>query len=151
MGGPRGDLGKRYFSLKYLKNQKISFRCSLQNIKWGFPKSPRGPPTYIFEKYGISAFTGKKNYPSSYFCSVFTFLWNQTLKSVQNVDSGEQTRRKQYKILCSTSLQYFGVILLIALAYMLYTMTGNLVSLLIGYFHAWLRHVTTILPVVILS
>ena len=31
------------------------------------PQVPRGPPNYIFEKYGMSAFTGKKIIPLAIF------------------------------------------------------------------------------------
>ena len=47
-------------------------------------------------------------------------------------------------------LTIFGVTLTV-LAYMLYTMTGNPVSLLIGSTHALLRHLTMILPVATLN
>ena len=33
---------------------------SSQKVKYRFPKSPRGPPSVRSEKYGVSAFTGKK-------------------------------------------------------------------------------------------
>ncbi len=33
LGGPRGDLGMRYFRLKYLENQKNSFQRSVRKLK----------------------------------------------------------------------------------------------------------------------
>ena len=67
LGGPRGDLGKRYFTLKLLIFWKFSLWYLSQISKYSLPKSPRGPPNVRPEKYGISAFTGKKNHKKNLF------------------------------------------------------------------------------------
>ena len=58
--GPRGDLGKRYFTLKLLIFWKFSLWHLSQISKYSLPKSPRGHPNVRPELYGFSVFTGKK-------------------------------------------------------------------------------------------
>ena len=53
-------LGKRYFTLKLLIFRKFLLWHLSQILKYSLHKSPRGPPNFRSEKYGISAFTGKK-------------------------------------------------------------------------------------------
>ena len=53
-------MGKRYSTLNYMESYKSSFFPTHCKLTQTSTKSPDGPPSYIIEKYGISAFTGKK-------------------------------------------------------------------------------------------
>jgi len=70
-----GGLGEALFYFEVFEKLENFILVFFTKYKMELPKSPHGPPsTYIFEKYGISDFTRKKNYPSRDFCSVFTFF-----------------------------------------------------------------------------
>ena len=58
------------------QNAKMNFSdfSNTSNPKIALTQAAVSQLTYRIEKYGISDFTGKKNYTSRYFCSVFTFL-----------------------------------------------------------------------------
>ena len=97
LGGPRGDLGRLYFD--------ICERCQSENfqkiksfkVKYRFPKSPRGPPNVRSEKYGISAFTGKKIIKKSFLDKFLSKSEKGPSKHTENRDSGERTRLERFE------------------------------------------------------
>ena len=85
-GGPRGDLGKRYFTLKLLIFRNFLLWHLSQILKYSLHKSPRGPPNFRSEKYGISAFTGKKIIKRSFLVQFLSSLEVSSIWSGIRVD-----------------------------------------------------------------
>ena len=65
-GGPIWDLRETYSGFGVPFEKEIDYFSKNFKPKQRIPKSPIGPPYVKFEKYGISAFTEKKNQASSY-------------------------------------------------------------------------------------
>ena len=92
LGGPRGDLGKRYFTLKLLIFWKFSLWHLSQISKYSLPKSPRGPPNVRPEKYGISGFTETKMWKSLFMMLYTKMKMHQRKTLKMSTISGRDTR-----------------------------------------------------------
>ena len=74
-GDHKGDHPKPYFTLKLSKFLDFFIFVNFFNPKYILRWSPLWSPLYKFEKYNISAFTGKKNHAKILKTRKFRCMW----------------------------------------------------------------------------